>query len=488
MLFNSYPFIFFFLPVALAVFYFFGGLGHRRAALVALTLASLFFYGWWNPKYLLLIVGSMVFNFAAGWYLGERSGKAGSKLVLAAAVGVNLLVIGYYKYAVFVVGSLGSVLGTGWSLGQIILPLGISFFTFQQIAYVVDAYHGKTKEHDFVDYSLFVTFFPQLIAGPIVHHQQVLPQFKAEGVFRFQAGNVAVGVTYFVMGLFKKVVLADGVARFASPVFAAAAEGPVGFWSSWQGVLAYSLQIYFDFSGYSDMAVGLGRMFNIMLPQNFNSPYQAVSMIDFWRRWHMTLSAFLRDYLYIPLGGNRLGELRRYVNVFVTMLLGGIWHGAGWQFILWGAIHGVGIVINHLWADVSRKRGLRWPNGLTGRVVAQGLTLLTVILAWVFFRAENVSAAWRIFEGMFSWKQALSFGDAGVMSLARPGMWLVTLTALVLFCPNTSQIMEPEEKDSQVSRWFYWRPGVAWALATGVAFVVVLLHFSKVSEFLYFQF
>ncbi|MGH6886959.1 MAG: MBOAT family O-acyltransferase, partial [Geminicoccales bacterium] len=331
MLFNSFEFILAFLPVTLIGFFLLGGRESPRAALSWLVLTSLFFYGWWNPSYLVLIIGSICFNFFVGQRLLARSSKA----ILGFGVAVNLLSIAYFKYAGFLAFNIEELAGVEVGLEHIVLPLAISFFTFQQIAYLVDAHRGEVRAEGFVNYALFVTFFPQLIAGPIVHHSEVLPQFARRSTYRLDLDNLALGLTVFSIGLFKKVVLADGIATYATPMFAAAQGGyePTLF-EAWGGALAYTFQLYFDFSGYSDMAVGLGLMFNIRIPINFDSPYKAVNVIDFWRRWHITLSRFLRDYLYIPLGGNRRGPERRYVNLMLTMLLGGLWHGAGWTFVI----------------------------------------------------------------------------------------------------------------------------------------------------------
>jgi|SaaInlStandDraft_6_1057023.scaffolds.fasta_scaffold27026_2 alginate O-acetyltransferase complex protein AlgI len=331
MLFNSYIFIFLFLPIVLLGFHLIGKQGHHRVAIAWLVGVSLFFYGWWNPAYLGLMLVSILFNYGVGVSLGRTPRKLSKKPVLIFGVVVNLALLGYFKYANFFVDSLNSITGTNIVLLQVILPLAISFFTFQQIAYLIDAWRGETKEYNFLHYCLFVTFFPQLIAGPIVHHKEMLPQFAKDVVYKLRSKHIAIGLTVFSIGLFKKVVLADGVSVYATPMFDAAEAGVLlTFFEAWGGALAYSFQLYFDFSGYSDMAIGLARMFGIRLPLNFNSPYKATSIIDFWRRWHITLSRFLRDYLYIPLGGSRCrGEPRRFINVMVTMVLGGLWHGAG---------------------------------------------------------------------------------------------------------------------------------------------------------------
>ena len=349
MLFNSYIFISLFLPITLTGFYLIGGQGHHRAATGWLVCASLFFYGWWNPAYLGLILGSVLFNYAVGVLLGNRDTK-NLRVILALGIGGNLGLIGCFKYANFFVDNINLSFGSDFHLETIILPLAISFFTFQQIAYLVDAYRGETKEYNFLHYCLFVTFFPQLIAGPIVHHKEMLPQFAKDVIYRLKHENIAIGIAIFVLGLFEKVVLADQVAVYATPVFNAAEQGlDLTFFEAWSGALAYTLQLYFDFSGYSDMAIGLARMFGILLPLNFHSPYKALNITEFWRHWHMTLSRFLRDYLYIPLGGSRRGQTQRYINLMITMILGGLWHGAGWTFVAWGTLHGFYLIVHHGW-------------------------------------------------------------------------------------------------------------------------------------------
>ncbi len=332
MLFNSYVFIFAFFPIVFFGFYTIGKHSHALASLW-LAASSLFFYGWWDVRYVSLLLVSIVFNYAVGYLIARSLARTQAnqpRMLLVVAIAVNLILLGYFKYAHFFVDNLNYLTGTTLSLGQVILPLGISFFTFTQIAFLVDTYQRKVKEFNFVHYMLFVTYFPHLIAGPVLHHKEMMPQFAKRNVCHLNWDNVAVGLSIFVLGLAKKVLIADSLAEFATPIFSAVAAGEqVMLFESWIGALAYTLQLYFDFSAYSDMAIGLSLMFNVRLPMNFNSPYKATSIIDFWRRWHITLSRFLRDYLYIPLGGSRHGKARRYMNLMITMLLGGLWHGAG---------------------------------------------------------------------------------------------------------------------------------------------------------------
>ncbi|MGH9648052.1 MAG: MBOAT family O-acyltransferase, partial [Bryobacteraceae bacterium] len=350
MLFNSYPFLLGFLPVTLFGFFAIGQ-SSRRLAAAWLAFASLVFYGWWNPIYVLLLAASIAFNYTLGVRIARARHRAdgAAKRWVVLAVAVNLAVLGYFKYANFFVDNFASVARFHPDIAKIVLPLGISFYTFTQIAFLFDAYRGKVIEFNPVHYALFVTYFPHLIAGPILHHAEMMPQFRQRAIYRVNAENFAVGLTIFAIGLFKKTVLADGIAPFVGPLFSTAASSPPSFLDAWGGALTYTCQLYFDFSGYSDMAIGLSRLFGVVLPLNFDSPYKAANIIDFWRRWHMTLSRFLRDYVYFGLGGNRHGLARRYINLFVTMLLGGLWHGAGWTFVAWGALHGVYLMINHAW-------------------------------------------------------------------------------------------------------------------------------------------
>jgi len=498
MLFNSYVFIFAFLPLIWAGFIVLGRCGHRRAAIGWVVLMSFAFYGWWNPKYLWLVSGSMAFNYLVGVHLGRNARTPRGKTFLTLGVAANLVLLGYYKYTDFLITNLDALGGFALPLQHVILPLGISFVTFTQIAYLVDAYRGETHEYNPLDYALFVLFFPHLIAGPIIHHKDVIPQFGHKDLFRFNPEFISVGFSLFVIGLFKKTVLADGIANFSSPVFALAKTGgDLGAWTAWGGVVAYALQIYFDFSGYSDMAIGLAKMFGVRFPVNFNSPYQSWNIIEFWRRWHMTLSRFLRDYLYIPLGGNRHGPARRYVNLFLTMLLGGLWHGAGWTFIIWGGLHGAYLAINHAWHGWRRACGHDLARStVAGKIFATALTFLAVLFAWVFFRAETLSAALHLLKSMSHLSALLAVHAAGIKSAARQILWTVSLLAVVWCLPNSQQLMArfapaldfPPAGELPPARRWQWRPGAVWAGVLAGAFLVAVLHLCQVTEFLYFQF
>ncbi len=479
-----------------------------------LVAASLFFYGWWNPSYLGLILFSILFNYSLGLKLGSQE-KTGKKGILFVGILLNLAIIGYYKYANFFIDNLNLISEFNYNLETIILPLAISFFTFQQIAYLVDAYKGEAREYNFLHYCLFVTFFPQLIAGPIVHHKEMLPQFCKDKTYQFFISNIVVGLSIFILGLFKKVVIADNLSLVATPVFFMADQGAdLSFFQAWQGVFAYTFQLYFDFSGYSDMAIGIARMFGILLPLNFASPYQAVNIIDFWHRWHITLSRFLKDYLYIPLGGNRKGSIRRYVNLFITMLLGGLWHGAGWNFIIWGALHGVYLIVNHMWRIIWRKPFNTWWSIALSRLI----TLFFVTIAWVFFRAETLNGAINMFQGMINLPKNFleKSGMIGVY-LSSIGFqfngpwftqhdinilyWFVISVFFLWFAPNTQQLFYKynsafnynlENHVPNISQKYmkslYWKPNKFWAAFIGIIGSISILSLSNASEFLYFQF
>jgi D-alanyl-lipoteichoic acid acyltransferase DltB (MBOAT superfamily) len=519
MLFNSYSFILAFLPAAVLGFYALGRTGISRASVLWLVACSLFFYAYWKPIYLVLLLFSIGFNFAAGIWLGRLAERQDPRrwLVLAVAVGEELAMLGFFKYANFFVDNVNAATGADITLTSIVLPLGISFYTFQQIAYLVDTARGEIRLRSFLDYSACVSFFPHLIAGPIILYREILPQFAAPSLTRFDHRNFALGITYFVVGLSKKVVIADWMALYATPVFSAAEEGIAPtLIEAWGGALAYTLQLYFDFSGYSDMAIGLGLMFNIRLPINFNSPYKAVNIIDFWRRWHITLSYFLRHYLYESLGGSRHGPGRRLVNILVTMLLAGLWHGAGWTFVAWGLFHGVLLSINHVW--LMLRAAIGYPAAAApspwGAWVGRAVTLLAVVIGWVVFRAHTFEGAELVLRGMVGlngvhlssgFEGALSpllrdlgvtFGPVNNFFGASEALGIVALCAVALFAPNSHQLLGYEQQTAAVRRAveprltlpLRWAPTSSWAVVVGLAFVFVLTQLSNISEFLYFQF
>jgi alginate O-acetyltransferase complex protein AlgI len=477
MLFNSYIFIFLFLPVTLLVFYLLARFKMIKTAQTSLVIASLIFYAYWDMRYLPLLLLSMGFNYI----MGSKIEHSRSKKLLAFSVGMDLALLGYFKYTDFFLQTINTLGGASIPLPHIILPLGISFFTFTQIAYLVDAYRGETQKYSLSSFSLFVSFFPHLIAGPILYHKKIIPQFNDLKNYVVSSKNMSLGVSLFAMGLFKKVMIADNLAPWAKAAFSHAQQ--LTFMDAWAGALAYTLQLYFDFSAYSEMAIGLGLMLNIELPTNFNSPYKSTSIVEFWRRWHMTLSEFLKNYLYIPLGGNRHGETRRMTNIFLTMLLGGLWHGAGWTFVVWGGLHGVFIVINHQW----RRLKIKLPT-----VLSWLLTMTCVTVCWVFFRAESLPDALHMVQAMFGLHglpQSLigifpglqSYGLQFATAAYLPGGYkelliLAGLMGILAFAPNPQQIVARLQPN--------WR----WAFIIALLMAISILGMEKATDFLYFQF
>jgi alginate O-acetyltransferase complex protein AlgI len=514
MLFNSYPFLLLFLPTVLAGFFLLSA-WKIRAAAIWLTVASLAFYAWWDVRYLGLLVPSVVANFLVGRMLGAlavRRCDRARRWLLAGAVAANLAVLGYFKYVNFFLSTVDAMAAAHFGTLQVILPLGISFFTFTQIAFLVDASRGEVRHFDFAHYALFVTYFPHLIAGPILHHGEMIPQFRSPLTYRRLAENIAVGLSYFALGLAKKCVIADQFAPDVAAVFNAASGSAhsVGMLYAWQGALAYTLQLYFDFSGYCDMAVGLSRMFGIRLPFNFNSPYKATNIIDFWRRWHMTLSRFLRDYLYIPLGGSRRGRQRRYVNLMLTMLLGGLWHGANWTFVVWGGLHGLYLVVNHGWRAIRPARLLDRIPARLRQTAALAVTFAAVVAAWVVFRAPDIATAGRLLGSMTG---AFGFTSNGVVTMPPSSLaeWTdvaglpsglshlfevaryAAVVAIAMTLPNTQQLIDREQFGGmdrsvlpQIS--LAWRSNFVWGATLGILGALAVLTFTRVSDFLYFQF
>jgi D-alanyl-lipoteichoic acid acyltransferase DltB (MBOAT superfamily) len=497
MLFNSVEFLFGFLPLCVLVYFCFGHRGSFSIAIAWLAFSSLAFYAWWNPGYLLLLLASIGFNYGVGRVLGRHPvATQTDRVILVSGIGANLLLLAYYKYAGFFVANLNSVVSGEYSIPEIVLPLGISFFTFTQIAYLVDAYRKEVREFSFLNYLLFVTFFPHLIAGPVLHHAEIMPQFRDHRIFRLNSANIAVGFSIFFVGLFKKLLIADSAAKYATPVFLAAQSGEViSGWAAWGGALAYTFQIYFDFSGYSDMAIGLARIFGVRFPGNFYSPYKATSIIDFWRRWHMTLSRFLRDYLYIPLGGSYCPRYRARMNLAITMLLGGFWHGAGWTFVIWGGLHGSYLIVNHYWRDIcastASRKSYAWSRMMS--ILGGGLTFLCVVVAWVFFRADSVPAALAILKGMaglngFAYKTEFFRGMEQIK--------LLMICALIVwFAPNIQQIFIRYRPTLEVYTHanfallkLEWVAKPVWAIILGIGGAIAVMNISEGSEFLYFQF
>jgi D-alanyl-lipoteichoic acid acyltransferase DltB (MBOAT superfamily) len=402
MQFNSYIFILLFLPLTVCGYFGLNRLGKEKAAKIFLLLMSLWFYGYFNPSYLLIIVGSILANFCISKAM-ERAEDKPKKLLLILGIIFNVGLIFYFKYYDFFISNINIVFGSDFILRHIVLPLGISFFTFQQISFVVDSYRGQTKGYSFWEYALFVAFFPQLVAGPIVLHSELIPQFRDESRWKPDFDNLSKGLMMFARGLAKKVLIADTFGGAVSWGFNQAAAIPAGEGALTSPeiiivMLSYTFQIYFDFSGYSDMATGLSAMFNLQIPQNFNSPYKALSIADFWKRWHMTLTRFLTNYVYIPLGGNRKGKARTYLNTMIVFLVSGIWHGANWTFILWGVIHGLFQCINKAGSGLYNKlmegvKKLPAAAVLTWivKAIQWFVTFVVINVAWLLFRADSVT-------------------------------------------------------------------------------------------------
>ena len=470
MLFNSFEFIFLFLPITILVYFMFNKFRLLELGKGWLVFASLFFYGFWTPKYVVLILFSMIFNYTIGKTLNsaqEYKQKIPRKAVAAFGVIVNVGLLCYFKYTDFFIANLNRFFHTDFNLLHIVLPLAISFFTFQQIAYVIDSYQYKTKEYDFLNYCLFVTFFPQLIAGPIVHHSEMMPQFAALRTKIFSNKNFAAGLFIFSLGLFKKVMIADSFAIFVNECFKS--PEAISIFESWIAAFGYSFQLYFDFSGYTDMAIGIGMMMNIKLPQNFNSPFKSVSIQDFWRRWHMTLSRFLRDYIYFPLGGSRCSDIKTYRNLFITFLIGGIWHGAGWTFALWGALNGIGLIIQRFYAKLKLKDfwSFNWI-----------ITFVFVVICYVIFRAVNITNAFAMLGAMFHiTNKAVSPFSMAVIQEDALAIILTVLGFILIWLPyNSNQLLER------------FKPAKWTLYLASICFILSVLSLNKISEFLYFQF
>jgi D-alanyl-lipoteichoic acid acyltransferase DltB (MBOAT superfamily) len=499
MVFASHAFLLFLVVLLLA--YWIAGRSRGLAGKVVLTVGSLFFYAYWLPAHLLILLGSIAFNNVVGRAI--MRGRYARELVTLGVI-ANLVLLGYYKYAAFFVASLNSLLATKLPLPAIVLPIGISFFTFQQISLLIDAYKGRIEQLRFWDHLLFISLFPHLIAGPIVRQSDLLPQIRAKTDWSLRAENVAAGIGLFSFGLFKKAFLIDLVVPKIDLLYRAAdLKTEMGFVDSWVAAIGYGFQIYFDFSAYSDMAIGLAFIFGLRLPINFFSPYKAESIRAFWRRWHITLSLFLRDYVFIPLGGSRHGLPRTLLSLLLTMSIGGLWHGAAWSFVAWGFLHGVYLCVNHLWREALA----RWLPGARERVRALPLvraplyalsvviTFLAVNLAWALFRASNWDSALRLVAGML--------GQNGLMHRADMTIAVANVFPIYfLICwalPNTMQIfrrtaaaLHSEEytmvRASPLTGRVAFGLSRPWAAATAVVFVVAWFALSNLSPFIYFQF
>jgi alginate O-acetyltransferase complex protein AlgI len=478
MIFNSFEFIFVFLPI-IFVGYFLLNKFNFTAAKVWLLLGSLFFYSWWNPSYLPLILVSLIVNYSFGTLLGRNSQLRRRKTFLTIGIIFNVAMLGFFKYYDFFLYNLNIALDTNFNLLHLLLPLAISFYTFQQIAYLVDSYRGETKEYNLLNYSLFVSFFPQLIAGPIVHHSHVMSQFNNSANRKMNWKNISMGLFIFSIGLFKKVAIADTFAVWANNGFSNYAT--LTFFDGWVTSLAYTFQLYFDFSGYSDMAIGAGLLFNIQLPINFNSPYKALNIQDFWRRWHITLSQFLTRYIYIPLGGSRVSPSRTYINILIIFFISGFWHGAGWTFVAWGLMHGIASVVNRAWTKAGFK---------LHKLLAWFLTFQFVNATWVFFRAPDFLTAITVLKSMLGMngvkmpQQLASFFEWSIpiysFQLAHDIWELIISIAIAfiisIFAKNSVQLTNS------------LRPNPIVSIYASILFIYSSFQLQQVSEFLYFNF
>jgi alginate O-acetyltransferase complex protein AlgI len=459
MLFNSQFFIVVFLPVVLGLYY--ACAANRVARQSVVVLASLGFYGWWDVRFVPLLMGLTVAN----WLFALWFGRFQARWIPVLGVVLNLAVLGLFKYADFLRGTAFGLAGIDWQPWHLILPLGISFFVFQKISYLIDLRRGDRHIYGFFDFCMFVSFFPQLIAGPLVRHNEIIHQFREDPRGPALWENLSRGFVLFIIGVGKKVLIADTLAPLADLLFTKALGTPLSLAEGWAAAGAYTLQIYFDFSGYSDMAIGLALMFGLRLPINFDAPYRAVSVRDFWRRWHITLSRFLRDYLYIPLGGSRCGPIRQTVNVVGTMLLGGLWHGANWTFVVWGGLHGAALAVNHVW----EQRGFRLP-----RPMAWLLTMLFVMASWVLFRAPDFSTAGQVLASLVG-----VHGVGRVVVGTDPSYALVAGAVLAIAGPTSHvaamTLLRP-------------RPWIAVPTGVGLAYLLLLIGGRLPNVFIYFQF
>ncbi|WP_313296118.1 MBOAT family O-acyltransferase [Diaphorobacter sp.] len=526
MLFNSYLFLLLFLPLALIGYYASARVSQRLAALW-LCVTSFVFYGWWNPQFVALLAVSILFNYAIGIMILHHAGSPRKQLLITSfGVIVDLAVLVHYKYFAALFNFLSEWGMVHGAMDTLILPLGISFFTFTQIGFLLDCRSGLVKEKGFLSYVLFVTFFPHLIAGPILHHKEMIPQFADPANYRFKAENLSIGGFLFVVGLAKKVLLADGIAPFADAGFAYPSH--LQFWGAWAASISYALQIYFDFSGYSDMALGLAKMFGIRFPLNFNSPYKAASIIDFWARWHITLTRYLTSYLYYPVAMaiSRAREKRGMtvgssaaktpggfaatiiVPTLFTMGLAGVWHGAGLQYLLFGIWHGLCLSINHGWRIffVGKKPPSERHNGPLAKALCVLITFGAVLVGQAFFRAESVQGAWQLLYGMAGLRgfgnleslghvAGLPLGDAWRLLIGHhmQAVYILLLLAIAWGTPNAHQILGTYSPAifkvlPNPNRWLQWRPSIGWLIVTLVLLALCVANVHKETRFLYFQF
>lgn len=495
MLFNSYIYLFIYLPVTIGIYFILNKLKVTYAARVFLVIASLIFYSWWNMNSLPLIIISILFNYAIGLRIVKAEAFDFRKRLFILAVSLNIILLVFYKYTDFIIININTLFNVHYSTMKLALPLGISFFTITQIAYLADAYNRKVKEYKGINYSLFVSFFPHLLAGPILHHSEMMPQFDRLRNVKINTKNMTTGLLLMAIGLIKKIMIADYISAWADFGFNAA--GGLTFAQAWNASLSYTMQLYFDFSGYTDMALGAALLLNIHLPMNFNSPYKSLNIRDFWRAWHMTLSRFLRDYLYIPLGGNRCSQTRAFTNIVTTFIIGGIWHGAGWGFLIWGGLHGLAYAVHMSW----RRTGIQLP-----KMFAWVLTFNFINITWIFFRANSLSSAFNVIKGMVNigsvdMKSAVNAVLQFIMDFinlfqneekflalsillnyftgeAGKAIFVAALIVVCIACRNSNDIS------------MNFSPSLGNALLYGffTAIAVMLINRDKLSKFLYFNF
>jgi len=489
--FNSYQFMIVFLPATLALFFAIGGRSQPAARLFLLA-ASFLFYAWWSTEYALLILATIVVNY---WFAQKIQGLSkrqvtSAKLLLSVVIAANVCVLGYCKYRNFFVGNFNAATGTEWPLAPFVLPLAISFSTLQQIAYLVESYRHRVEQPSLATYSLFVLFFPQLVAGPIVRHHDLLPQLHDKRIFSFDQRSFAVGLSFFVLGLAKKLLIADPLSTVADPLFDGALVDAPTLSQAWTGLLAFTFAFYFDFSGYCDMAIGVARMIGLRLPYNFDSPYRATSIIDFWRRWNITLATWLHDYLYVPLTGGRRGKIRRSVSLLCATLLGGLWYGPAWHFALWGLLLGACLIVNHAWRAVQRRIRRRIPLIGVPAPVGWLLTFSTVIFAWVLFRSPTMAHAYAMLEGLAGLNGLHSEKLAMVIGPGK-GSTLAVAVMIALLMPSTQRIIDAATaRRSRTSSGLplKWQPTLLWSIALAAIFFLSLTRLSMVGEFVHFPF
>lgn len=489
--FNSYQFIIVFLPATLALYFAIAG-KNQPAARLFLLAVSFLFYAWWSIEFALLMLATVVANY---WFAQRIQGLSGrqatsAKTLLAVAIAANIGLLGYCKYRNFFLANLSAATGMEWPLAPIIVPLAISFNTLQQVAYLIESYRRRVEQPSLATYSLFVLFFPQLAAGPIVRHHELLPQLHDKRIFSFDQRSFAVGLSFFVLGLAKKLLIADPLSTVADPIFDGALADAPTLSQAWAGLLAFTFAFYFDFSGYCDMAIGIARMIGIQLPYSFDSPYRATSIIDFWRRWNITLATWLHDYLYVPLTGGRRGKIRRSVSLLFAMLLGGLWYGAAWNFVLWGLLQGAYLIINHAWRAAQRRIRRRIP--LIGVPTSVGwlLTFGAVVFAWVIFRSPTMAHAFAMFEGLAGLNGLHSEKLTAVIGPGK-GITLAVALMIALLMPSTQRIIDAATaRRSRTSSGLplRWQPTLFWSVALAAIFFLSLTRLSMVGEFVHFPF